>query len=215
MMDKLTGITACLRHPRLGRRLAALFAALTMMGFGVAVFRIINFGTDPCSTMSLGISRVTGISFGTCQMALNAILLVLVVRYDITEIGIGTVANMVLVGYIADFFMWVFSFIPALHALGMAGRIALFIPTMALFLFAVSIYMVVDMGRAPYDALPVIIAARMKKGSFKRVRMTWDIAAMTIGYILGSTVGLTTVVTGFCLGPAISAISDRARPFFE
>ena len=34
--------------------LLVLFAALTMMGFGVAVFRMINFGTDPCSTMSLG-----------------------------------------------------------------------------------------------------------------------------------------------------------------
>ena len=215
MTSKRTGIATCLTRPRLGRRIAALLAALSTMGFCVAIFRIIQFGTDPCSTMSLGISRVTGISFGTCQLALNAALMLLVLRFDIRQIGIGTLANMVLVGYVADAFMWVFSHVPALGALNMAGRIALFVPAMALFLVAVSIYMVVDLGSAPYDALPVILAARMKKGAFKRVRMTWDIAALTIGYVLGSTVGLTTLVTGFCLGPAIAAVGERVRPFFE
>ncbi len=215
MLSKLTGVTACLTRPRLGRRIAALLAAVSAMGLCVAVFRIIEFGTDPCSTVSLGISGLTGISFGTCQLALNTVLMLLVIRYDISQIGIGTLANMVLVGYIADAFMWVFGFIPGLFTLGMAGRILLFIPAIILFMIAVSFYMVVDLGSAPYDALPVIISANMKKGAYRRVRMIWDVSALTIGFVLGSTIGVVTIVTSFCLGPMITGIGERVKPFFE
>ena len=37
---------------------------------------------------------------------------------------------------------------------------------------------------------------------------------MLIGFALGSTVGLTTVVTGFCLGPVIAAVTERMKGFY-
>ena len=44
--------------------------------------------------------------------------------------------------------------------------------------------------------------------------MCWDVGALTLGFLLGSTVGLTTVVTGFCLGPAIAAVRERVKGFY-
>ena len=131
------------------------------------------------------------------------------------RIGAGTVANMVFVGYIAEFFMDVFDALPALSAMTLPVRMAVFVPTMALFLLAASIYMVVDLGVAPYDGVPQIIAAHTRRMSFRAVRMCWDVGVMTLGFLLGSTVGLTTVVTGFCLGPAIAAVGNRVRRFYE
>ena len=204
-----------MRRPRMGRRLVSLALSVAAMGLCVAVFDRIGMGTDPCSCMNLGFSRLLGIPFGTWQLLLNALLLLVVIRFDPGRIGAGTVANMVFVGYIAEFFMVVFDRFPALSAMTLPVRLAVFVPTMALFLLAASIYMVVDLGVAPYDGVPQIIAAHTRHMSFRAVRMCWDVGVMTLGFLLGSTVGLTTVVTGFCLGPAIAAVGERVKGFYE
>ena len=89
-------------RPRMGRRIAALCLSVTAMGLCVAVFDRIGLGTDPCSTMNLGLSRKIGLPFGTTQLLVNLLMLIAVLRYDIGRIGMGTIANMVFVGYIAD-----------------------------------------------------------------------------------------------------------------
>ena len=191
------------RRPRMGRRLMALIISLTVMGMCIAVFKIVGFGTDPSST------------FGTCMLVFNLLMFVPVIRCDLSRIGIGTVFNMAGVGYIADFFLYVFRGFVAEDGLSMAARLALFAASMALFLVAVSFYMVVDLGIAPYDAIPQLIAARAGKLGFRYVRMIWDLSILAAGFLLGAAVGLTTLVTGFCLGPAVSAVSGRVRGWFE
>ena len=93
-------------------------------------------------------------------------------------------------------------------------KLIVFVPTMAVFLVAVALYMVVDMGVSPYDALPQVIAKRIKK-PFSIVRLFWDVAVLSIGFLLGGRVGLVTLVTGFCVGPVFGAIAKFIRPFFE
>lgn len=215
MERKIARWIAGMRRPRMARRLACMTVSILCMGLCVAVFDLIGLGTDPCSCMNLGISRVIGMSFGTWQMLLNAMLLLLVIRYDPQKIGVGTIMNMVLVGYTAEFFMGVFAGMPALHAMPLGMRLLLFVPTMALFLLVASIYMAADVGVVPYDAVPMILAARTKKMSFRAVRMCWDVGALAIGFTLGATVGLVTLVTGFGLGPVIDAVGKRVQGLFE
>ena len=201
-------------RPRMGRRLVSLLLSVEMMGVCVAVFDSIALGTDPCSTMNLGLSRLTGLSFGTWQLTLNALLMLIVLRFDVGRIGAGTLANMVLIGYTADFVMAVLDRFPALLTLTLCMRLAVFVPTMLLFLLAASVYMAVDLGVAPYDAVPQILAAHANRLSFRAIRVCWDVGVMLIGFALGSTVGLTTVVTGFCLGPVIAAVTERMKGFY-
>ena len=96
----------------------------------------------------------------------------------------------------------------------MTVRVVMFALSMAGFLIAAAFYMVVDLGVAPYDAIPQMIAARAKRWSYRRVRMLWDISVLSAGFLLGSTVGMTTVITGFCLGPVIVFFSDRVSGWF-
>ncbi len=202
-------------RPRMGRRLLALAVSLTVIGACVAVFKTVGFGTDPCSTFTLGVSAHTGVSFGTCQMLFNLIMFVPVLRYDLSRVGIGTVGNMVGVGYIADFCMArIQPLIPA-EGLSLTARAVMFAVSMAAFLVAAAFYMVVDLGVAPYDAMPQLIAARLGRWSYRRVRMAWDLSVLSVGFLLGSTVGLTTVITGFFLGPVIVFVSDHVRGWFE
>lgn len=65
---KANNLAARFRRPRMGRRLLALAISLTAMGVCIAVFNTVGFGTDPCSTFTLGVSARTGVTFGTCQL---------------------------------------------------------------------------------------------------------------------------------------------------
>lgn len=203
------------QRPRMARRVIALFGSIFMMGFCVAVFRLIGAGTDPCSCMNLGISGRLGISFGTWQLTLNIVLLLIVLRFAKEKISLGTLVNMVFVGYIADFFMYLLGgFIPE-PGLSLAARALIFVPAVVVFLLAASIYLTVDLGCAPYDALPMIIAAHTDRFSYRVIRMAWDLAALSIGFLLGATVGIATLITGFCIGPVVTAVGARIQDFFE
>lgn len=212
---KLNKVVGNFTRPHMGRRLVVLTISLIIIGLCVAIFKTVGFGTDPGSTFSLGLSSWTGVSFGTCQFIFNLLLFIPVLRLDLSRIGIGTIGNMVGLGYIADFFMWLIDTQMPVEGFTMVEKILLFVVSMVVFLIATSFYMVVDMGVAPYDAIPQLISARTKKLGYRAIRMLWDISLLSIGFMLGATVGLTTLVTGFCLGPAIAFISDHVKSLFE
>lgn len=212
---KLDAIAANFTRPRMGRRLVVLTISLIVIGICVAVFKTVGFGTDPCSTFTLGVSARTGISFGTCQLVFNLLMFLPVIRFDLSRIGVGTVANMVGVGYVADFCMWIIRLHTPSEGFSMTARILMFAVSMAAFLIAAAFYMVVDLGVAPYDAIPQLISAHTSRLSARAIRMLWDISILSLGFLLGSTVGLTTLITGFCLGPAIVFVSNHVKSWFE
>lgn len=215
MLQKLYRHLFC--QPRMGRRIPVLILSVVLMGLCIALLDQIQFGTDPCTVFNLGVSRkVLGWDLGPWQLVFNGTLLIVILLLkEGRRIGLGTLANTFLVGYSADFFAFVINSIHPLAGETLAVRIAVFVPTMALFLVAVAFYMVVDLGVGPYDAVPQIIAGRVRRIPFAPIRMAWDIVITVIGFLLGSTVGVVTVITGFCLGPIISAIAARFRPLFE
>lgn len=212
---RLEAIAANFTRPRMGRRLTVLTVSIIVIGICVAVFKTVGFGTDPCSTFTLGVSARTGVSFGTCQLVFNLLMFLPVIRFDLSRIGVGTVANMVGVGYVADFCMWIIGLYTPSEGFSMTARILMFAVSMAAFLIAAAFYMVVDLGVAPYDAIPQLISAHTSRLSARAIRMLWDISILSLGFLLGSTVGLTTLITGFCLGPAIVFVSNHVKSWFE
>lgn len=208
-------ITASLHRPHMGRRLAALLSSQIVVGICVAVFKVIGFGTDPCSTFTLGVAARTGVSFGTCQFIFNMLLFFPVILCDLSRVGVGTVVNMVGVGYIADASMKAMDALIPAEGLPMPLRLGLFVAAMLAFLAAVGLYVTVDLGVAPYDVAPQLIAEHTDRISSRTVRMLWDLSYLAAGFLLGSAVGLTTVIIGFCLGPAITVVTHHMSGWFE
>ena len=192
------------------KRVIAVFMAVIFMGLSLSFLIRVNFGTDPCSTLNLGISSKLGISFGTWQVIFNAILFFIVIIFDRSQIGWGTLANMLLVGYSSDFFSWVFDgLFPESPLTDMKIRILIIIPALILFVISAAVYMAVELGSAPYDAVVFVISSKIKKVPFRFIRMAWDIAAAVIGYLLGSTIGIVTVAIAFALGPVITLVKEK------
>lgn len=192
------------------KRLAIVVAAVIIMGFCLSLLNHTNFGTDPCSCMNLGISSRIGLTLGTWQAILNCIMLVVVILFARNQIGWGTIANMFLVGYSFDFFTFLWNrIIPQSTWENMTVRILVTVPVLFVFILVAAIYMAVDLGTAPYDAIPFLIAEKLDKIPFRVVRIIWDVTACVIGVSLGSILGIVTVIMAFTLGPVISWVGEN------
>lgn len=196
------------------KRILYVLLAVFMMGFSLSFLIRVNFGTDPCSAMNLGIARHLHLSFGNWQVLLNLILFLIVIAFDRSQIGWGTLANMILIGYTVDFFRWLFDlFLPDSAFSSLSVRILVLIPALFLFIVAAAVYMAVELGTAPYDAIVFIISNKFKKIPFRLIRITWDMTACLIGFLLGSTIGVVTLMMAFLLGPVIAWVKEKINHF--
>ena len=88
------------------RRVWMMLFGILLIGMCVASYRMSGFGVDAFSCMNLGVSGFLGMSFGNWQLIVNAALLAVVWLTMRRCIGLGTIVNMVCVGYAADFLCW-------------------------------------------------------------------------------------------------------------
>lgn len=198
------------RPPKLKKRMLFMMAGVTMMGFGLALLRNINLGTDSCSCFAQGLTNYLPFSFGTCLVMFHIVTLCFVLKFGISMIGFGTLGNMLLLGYISDFFVWLFSAVlPEGFFDSTVIRYALLVPTLIVFMIGVATYVSSGLGASPFDALPFIIADRVKKIPFKIVRILWDVFFMITGAILGGNLGIVTILSAFCLGPVIALVQKK------
>ena len=216
MLKKLYNHLFC--QPHMGRRIPVLLISVILMGMCVAFFEKVQVGTDPCTVFNLSMAQnaLHWQNLGTWQLICNLILLaIILLMKEGRFIGLGSLANMVLVGYARDFFKPIVEALLPGEVESLLVRGGVFIPTTLLFLVAVAFYMVVELGTAPYDAISQIIAARQKKLSFAVVRILFDGTFATLGFLLGGQIGIFTVAAAFFLGPVISAIAAKFRPWFS
>ena len=194
----------------------AVILAVLIMGLALAFLFRIDLGTDPCSCMNRGLSSLLHISFGNCQLLFNAILFCIIIYFDHSQIGVGTLANMILVGYSADFFGYILDlWIPQSFWQPMSHKILVLLPALFVFILSAAFYMAVELGTAPYDATGFVISTHCKKIPFRIIRMIWDLAAMAIGIITGGSFGIVTLLMAFTLGPAISRVQGIVKQIWS
>lgn len=193
------------------KRVTFMLVGILLIGMCVASYRMSGFGVDPFTCMNLGISGFNGMLFGTWQLIINVFLLIIVFFTVRHCIGIGTIINMICVGYIADFLCWIFQdkidFIITLPV-----QIAFLVIGTLFASVGCAMYMVAELGIAPYDSVAFIITKVTKnKVSFRMARIASDITCVFIGVMfciishgrLSAIIGIGTLVNAFCNGPLI------------
>ena len=195
------------RDPLLPRRVALAAVGMTLAGVAVALFKRAMFGVDPYQAFVNGLANVIPIRFGTLYMLVNALQLALVFFLDRHYIGISTLINLFLLGYVAEFgeaalARWFGD--PTL-----AGQIAYLVAGIVLSCLAAALYYTADLGVSTYDAIPLHISDRKPKLlgrvlPFRAVRIFSDLVCTGIGVALGAPVGVGTVITALFMGPLIT-----------
>ena len=207
--------------PNFGKRLAFMLPAVILMGVFVSILVEIGWGTDPASFMNLNIASALGWGLGNTEVLVYGLMLVFTIIFGAQMIGFGTLANMILIGYVVDLCRWIWrniGFAAFIVDSSTPIRILIFAITLICFVIVAAIYINAQMGVAPYDAMPQIISEWIPKIPFFVIRILFDLAAVLIGVIAGklnpdgiqgSAIG--SIVMSFMLGPVISLVGKPLK----
>ena len=206
-------------------RLLMSILGVLISGLSVGLFKRAFLGVDPFQSLMSGLDAVIPIGFGTLYVIVNALLLLFSIVFDRHKIGIGTIINLFLVGYVAEFALnrltvW-FPVLP------LYGQFIMLLIGIVIMCFASAFYFTADMGVSTYDAISLVISERQNKVPFRFCRIISDLICVITGTLLcllsGMTwvevfgvVGIGTIITAFFMGPLIDFFNiHAARPFLE
>ncbi len=193
------------------KRFIMMLTGILFIGVCVGSFRLSAFGVDAFTCMNLGISGFLHMSFGTWQLMMNTGILIVIFFTVRRCIGLGTIVNMVCVGYLADFICWMFQDILKVEMTLPLRIVALFIG-MFFAGMGVALYIVADMGVAPYDAVGIIIEElTQNRLKYDKARVISDVTVVIVGVVfclmsggkLGLIIGIGTVCNALFNGPLI------------
>ncbi len=184
------------------RRILMTIIGVTICGFSVGLFSFSDMGVDPFQVLMHGTYTLTPFSFGTYYTIASIVLFVLILLINRRKIGLGTLINMFLFGYIVEFSEW------GLHKLlpdpNLAMKFIALLIAVVVMCFASALYFTADLGVSVYDAVALTISERQPKLKFKYVRIATDLVCVIVGGLCGGTIGIGTLVTAFFMGPLIS-----------
>ncbi len=180
------------------RRLIQLFAGLYLYGAAMALLLRATLGLDPWDVFHQGVAERVGLSFGMVVNVVGAVVLLLWIPLR-QRPGIGTIANILVIGTAVDLTL---PLLPVVDDLGV--RIGLLISGIGLNGIAGAMYIGAGLGPGPRDGLMTGIARRTG-GSLRVVRTGIELSVLALGWLLGGTVGVGTVVYAVTIGPLVQA----------
>ena len=90
----------------------------------------------------------------------------------------------------------------------MVVRIVMILVGCLIMAIGIATYIRAELGVGAIDLVSEIISAKLHR-SYRMVRIVGDISFVVIGFFLGGTVGIGTVVAAFMTGPAVQFV----RPY--
>jgi uncharacterized membrane protein YczE len=159
-----------------------------------------KLGLSPWDVLNQGLAKHTPLSFGMANVTVA--LLVIVIGWRLGgKVGLGTVANAVMVG----------SFIEGLTAIdaitrlsdeGLSVRVPLLLVGILLIGPGSALYIGADFGAGPRDTL-MLVGARRTGVRVGIVRGALELCALAMGIALGGTFGVGTVLFALLVGPIV------------
>jgi uncharacterized membrane protein YczE len=152
-----------------------------------------GLGVDPWDVFHQGLSRRLGLGVGTWAIIVGACVLLLWIPLR-QRPGLGTICNVIVVGLVIDLML------AAIHPVhGLPAQVTVMVVAVILNGIATGAYIGAGLGPGPRDGLMTGLAARGH--SIRVVRTSIELTVLAIGWILGGTVGVGTVVYALGIGP--------------
>jgi len=178
------------------RRILQLAIGLPLYGAGAALTVAAGLGVDPWTVLAEGLSERTGIGVGWMTNLLGVVILCAWIPLR-QHPGAGTLANIALVGTSMQLTL---DLLPPLTA--PVPRVAALASGVVLVAVASGLYIGARFGPGPRDGLMTGLHARLGAPLWA-CRLTVEGSVLALGWILGGTVGIGTIVFAVCIGPLV------------
>jgi uncharacterized membrane protein YczE len=178
------------------QRWLRLLSGLACFGLGIAFMKQADLGLGPWDVLADGLSFLSGMKMGTIQIWIGVVVLLLWVPIR-EKPGIGTILNILLIGNFTNLGL---AHIPMLHNLPLQA--AWLAAGLLLIGLGSALYLGSRLGAGPRDGLMVGLCRRMG-WSVRLTRTLLEVSVLALGWLLGGTVGLGTLVFAFGIGPII------------
>jgi uncharacterized membrane protein YczE len=182
-------------------RLINLYLGLCAYGVSMALMVESKLGNMPWDVFHQGVARVTGLSIGVVAILVGAIVLLLWIPLR-QRPGLGTVSNVVVIGLVIDAALLV---LPTPSALWIRGLFL--VGGVLLCAVATGLYVGARFGPGPRDGLMTGLAARGY--SIRLVRTGIEVSVVLIGFLLGGTLGIGTILYALAIGPLVHIALPR------
>ncbi len=180
------------------KRWLHLTIGLTLYAVGIVFTINANMGLAPWDALHMGLTYITGISFGMISIIVG--LLVLLFTYQLDEsIGIGTLSNIIVIGVLIDLIFYL-NLIPV--SPHMLTGIPMLLIGMELIALGSYFYIGSAFGTGPRDGLMVALT-RVTGRPVGLIRGLIEVTVLTAGYLLGAKIGFGTLIVGLGIGPIV------------
>jgi len=177
-------------------RTGALLIGLTGYGFSMALMVRAGLGLDPWDVLHQGLAGRTGMTIGIASAVVGVAVLLAWIPLR-NRPGVGTVANVIVIAITVDAGM---ALLPTPESLPV--RVAMMLGAVVLNGLSTVLYIGAGMGPGPRDGLMTGLVARTGL-SVRLVRTSIEATVLAVGWLLGGTVGVGTVVYALGIGPLV------------
>ena len=178
-----------------GLTIIKLFAGLFLYAAGIVMTINANIGLAPWDVFHQGLSKTFGITIGQASIGIGIIIVIINSLFR-EKVGWGSLGNMLFIGVFVDLLM-LNHIIPEFENLVL--RVLMMFSGMFVIGVATYLYISVGLGAGPRDGLMVALTKRTGK-SVRLVRNTIETVVVIIGYFLGGSVGVGTLVMALTIG---------------
>jgi uncharacterized membrane protein YczE len=178
---------------------AALLIGLGCYGFSMAMMVRAGLGLDPWDVFHQGLTRHTPMTIGVASAVVGVVVLLAWIPLR-NKLGVGTVANVVVIAVTVDAGLAVLAAPGALPA-----RVAMMLGAVLLNAVATALYVGAGLGPGPRDGLMTGLVAGTGL-SVRLVRTAIEATVLSAGWLLGGSVGVGTVIYALGIGPMVQLV---------
>jgi uncharacterized protein len=186
--------------------LLPLFGGLAAFGFGEGLLVQSQWGASPWTVFAQGVAKHADISLGWATALISVVVLLVWIPLR-QRPGVGTISNVIIIAYVLDLTTYA---VAAPHAAWL--KIIYVLAAVVSIGVGSAFYLTCNLGPGPRDGLMTGLHSRLHV-SIVYIRLSIEAVVLTIGWLMGGTVGVATAffaaTIGFSIGASLN-VMERA-----